>query len=66
VHCDKSFRVDMKLVVYLHPENLHHHKQLVKLWGEESINNFSCNASIGYSLTHRNGELCQWVRKCKR
>jgi hypothetical protein len=62
----ESFGVDMKLVVHLHSENLHHHKQLIKLQGEESTDNFSCNTSISYSLTHRNGELCQWVRKCKR
>jgi hypothetical protein len=28
VHCDDSFGVDPKLVIHLHPENLHHHKQL--------------------------------------
>jgi hypothetical protein len=39
----------LELVVHLHPENLHHHKQLAKLQGDESTNNFSFNASIGYS-----------------
>jgi hypothetical protein len=29
VHCDESLVVDSKLVVHLHPENIHHHKQLV-------------------------------------
>jgi hypothetical protein len=29
MHYDESFRVDLKLVVHLHPGNLHHHKQLV-------------------------------------
>jgi hypothetical protein len=66
VHCDESFRVDPKLVVHLHSKNLHHYKQLAKLWGEESINNVSCNASIGYSLFHRNGEPCQQERQYKR
>jgi hypothetical protein len=49
MHCDESFIVDPKLVVHLHPKNLHHHKQLAKPQGELSINNFSFNASIGYS-----------------
>jgi hypothetical protein len=66
VHYDGSFGVGPELIVHLYLENLHHHKQLTKLQGEESINNFSCNASIDYCLTHRNGEPCQWVRKCKR
>jgi hypothetical protein len=66
VHCDGSFGVGPELVVHLHLKNLHHHKQLVKLWREESIDKFSCNASIGYSLTHQNGKPCQRVRMCKR
>jgi hypothetical protein len=59
MHCDRYFGVSPKLVIHRHPENLHHHKQLTKLRGEESTNNFLCNASIGYSLTHRNEEPCQ-------
>jgi hypothetical protein len=55
VHCYGSFGVGPELIVHLHPKNLHHHKQLAKLWGEESINIFSYNAFIGYSLTHQNG-----------
>jgi hypothetical protein len=49
VHCDESFVVDPRLVVHLHPKNLHHHKQLAKPQDKLSINNFSCNASIDYS-----------------
>jgi hypothetical protein len=59
VHCDESFGVGLELIVHLHLKNLHYHKQFAKLQGEESINNFSCKAFIGYSLTHQNGEPCQ-------
>jgi hypothetical protein len=61
VHYNESFGVNLKLVVHLHLENLHHYKQLIKLRGEESINTFSCNASIGYSSTYQNRELYQRV-----
>jgi hypothetical protein len=52
VHCGEAFEVDPKLVVHLHLENLHHHKQLAIPRVKQSINNFSCNASIGYSPTY--------------
>jgi hypothetical protein len=66
VHCDESFGVDSKLVIHLHLENLYHHKQLAKLRVKGSINNFSFNVSIGYNLSHRNGEACPRIWKCKQ
>jgi hypothetical protein len=48
-HFDESFVVDPMLVAHLHPENLHHHKQLTIPQVKYNISNFLCNVSIDYN-----------------